>query len=243
MKKIFSLFVLMLSLSLMTACGNTIEQKDLDESKELVTKYMDDMIASSLQPIEQYFVVNTKNREEYSRYKDEIEKKLDSNLKGMSELKKFFSDDVTTGLYDKVITAVLKKFEYEITSVEVSPDVKGRIIVKCSVNVPVLGESTINSEEYASMLNDYIDLSDSDKMIQTILERSKMTIEELSSKYSTMSQEEITKDMLSYYNDEINEYLSAIIDKMIENVSYTTSEKIMHMTKQSNDSWKILKIE
>ena len=106
-----------------------------------------------------------------------------------------------------------------------------------------MGESTINSEEYASMLNDYIDLSDSDKMIQTILERSKMTIEELSSKYSTMSQEEITKDMLSYYNDEINEYLSAIIDKMIENVSYTTSEKIMHMTKQSNDSWKILKIE
>ena len=93
------------------------------------------------------------------------------------------------------------------------------------------------------MLNDYIDLSNTEKMIQTIVDRSKMSVEELMEKYSSMSQEEITKDMLSYYSEEINAYLGAIIEKMLENVSYSTLEKTMHMTKQSNDVWKILRVE
>ena len=243
MKKIFSLFMLIMSLSMMTACSDTISQNDLDESKEIVAKYMDDTISNSLESIEKYFIVNKDNREEYTRYADEINERLDSNLKGMSELKKYFDDSLTKNLYSKVTTTILKKMKYEITSVEASPDKNDRIIVKLSVDVPSLGESTINSEEYTKMLNDYIDLSDSEKMVQTIVDRSKMSVEELMAKYSSMSQEEITKDMLSYYSEEINAYLGAIIEKMLENVSYNTFEKTMHMTKQSNDVWKILRVE
>lgn len=243
MKKIFSLFMLIMSLSMMTACSDTISQNDLDESKEIVAKYMDDTISNSLESIEKYFIVNKDNREEYTRYADEINERLDSNLKGMSELKKYFDDSLTKNLYSKVTTTILKKMKYEITSVEASPDKNDRIIVKLSVDVPSLGESTINSEEYTKMLNDYIDLSDSEKMVQTIVDRSKMSVEELMEKYSSMSQEEITKDMLSYYSEEINAYLGAIIEKMLENVSYSTLEKTMHMTKQSNDVWKILRVE
>lgn len=237
------ILILTFAITMLSACGVQITQTDLDEAQDVVARYMDDTVDNSLDSIEKYFVVNTDNRKEYNSYTTRIEEKLDGNLKGISEIKQFFGNKVINGLYDKITTAILGKIQYEINSVEVDAKKKKRIVVKCSVDFPVMGSTSENSEEYINMLSDYIDISDSEKMMETILERSGMTIEELSEYYADMTQEEITKDMLSYYSEEIDAYLSAIIDKMVENVSYENIEKTMYMTKQSNDSWKILRVE
>lgn len=242
MKKLL-LLVLTVSITLLSACSVNVTQSDIEEARNVVARYMDDTVSNSLSDIENYFVVKTRNKKEYNAYAMNIKEKLESNLKGMSEIKQFLNDEIIDRLYDKITTAVVSKIKYEITYAGIDEKKKNRIVVKCLVDFPVMGSTSGNSEEYINMLSDYIDISDSEKMVQTILERSKMTIEELSDKYSTMSQEEITRDMLSYYTEEIDAYLTAVINKMVENVDYESVEKVMYMTKQSNNSWKILRVE
>ena len=242
MKKLL-LLVLTVSIALLSACSTNATPSDVVKAQDVVTRYMDDTISNSLSGIENYFVVKGKNKKEYNAYATRIREELVSNLKGMSEINQFLDDEMVNRLHDKITTAVMSKIKYKITSADIDEKKKSRVVVKCSVDFPVMGSSSGDSEEYIDMLGDYIDVSDSEKMVQTILERSEMTMEELSEKYATMSQEEITKDMLSYYAEEIDAYLTAIIDKMVEDVDYERIEKVMYMTKQSNNSWKILRVE